>query len=236
MARSMSRPSASSSRPSSRMTRARERSALFTSKLGFSVVAPRRVTTPLSTSGSTASCCALLKRWISSMKSTVRWPMRRRSRARSMILRSSATPDDTALTDSKAAPDISARMLASDVLPLPGGPQRMSEGMVSPSSARRSTVPGPTARSWPANSSSVRGRIRAASGVVDRAAAAPASPAGAAASAAGGAPPKRSGWGSVIRTAYAAGRAAHGGARAAPSAYRWGGAISPTRRREPRDA
>ena len=45
-----------------------------------------------------------------------------------MILRSSATPDDTALTNSKAAPDISARMLASEVLPLPGGPQRISEG------------------------------------------------------------------------------------------------------------
>ena len=37
--------------------------------------------------------------------------MRRRSRARSMILRSSATPDETALTDSNAAPDIAARMM-----------------------------------------------------------------------------------------------------------------------------
>ena len=40
----------------------RDRSAEFTSKYGFSVVAPMSVTVPSSTCGSSASCCALLKR------------------------------------------------------------------------------------------------------------------------------------------------------------------------------
>jgi hypothetical protein len=39
---------------------------------GFSVVAPIMVTVPCSTWGKNASCCALLKRWISSMKRIVR--------------------------------------------------------------------------------------------------------------------------------------------------------------------
>ena len=40
--------------------------ARFTSKYGFSVVAPMRVTVPSSTNGSRKSCCALLNLWISS--------------------------------------------------------------------------------------------------------------------------------------------------------------------------
>lgn len=39
----------------------------MTSKLGFSVVAPIRVTQPFSTAANRESCCDLLKRWISSM-------------------------------------------------------------------------------------------------------------------------------------------------------------------------
>ena len=53
-------------------TFARDSSAAFTSNDGFSVVAPTSTTVPASTCGSSASCCALLKRWISSMNSTVR--------------------------------------------------------------------------------------------------------------------------------------------------------------------
>ena len=52
----------------------RESSAELTSKYGFSVVAPISVTSPSSTACSTESCCALLKRWISSMKRIVRSP------------------------------------------------------------------------------------------------------------------------------------------------------------------
>ena len=56
-------------------TLARDSSAALTSNDGFSVVAPISVTVPASTWGSSASCCALLKRWISSMNSTVRSPL-----------------------------------------------------------------------------------------------------------------------------------------------------------------
>lgn len=41
--------------------------ALFTSKYGFSVVAPINITVPFSTYGSKASCCNLLNLWISSI-------------------------------------------------------------------------------------------------------------------------------------------------------------------------
>ena len=46
----------------------------MTSKYGFSVVAPISVRRPDSTAGRSASCCALLKRWISSRKRIVRRP------------------------------------------------------------------------------------------------------------------------------------------------------------------
>ncbi len=58
----------SSDSASSSNTAQRESSAELTSKYGFSVVAPMSVTSPLSTAGRSASCCALLKRWISSRK------------------------------------------------------------------------------------------------------------------------------------------------------------------------
>ena len=54
----------------------RESRAEITSKEGFSVVAPMRTMSPCSTYGKKASCCALLKRWISSTKITVRRPER----------------------------------------------------------------------------------------------------------------------------------------------------------------
>ena len=70
----------------SSITVQRESSAEFTSKYGFSVVAPISVTRPSSTACSTESCCALLKRWISSMKRIVRRPLApSRSRAPAMI-------------------------------------------------------------------------------------------------------------------------------------------------------
>ena len=62
--------------------RQRETSAPITEWNGFSVVAPIRITRPDSTTGRSASCWALLKRWISSMKSTVRWPLRAEPLAR----------------------------------------------------------------------------------------------------------------------------------------------------------
>lgn len=57
-----------------------------------------------------------------------------------------------------------AMMRASVVLPTPGGPQKIMEEMRSFSISRRSTLPSPNRCCWPTNSSSVRGRRRAASG------------------------------------------------------------------------
>lgn len=54
-------------------------------------------------------------------------------------------------------------ILASVVLPHPGGPYSKIEEMRSPSIARRSRRPGPTICSWPIYSSRLRGRIRSAS-------------------------------------------------------------------------
>jgi hypothetical protein len=98
-------------------------SAELTSKYGFSVVAPMSVTSPSSTAGSSASCWALLKRWISSRKNTVGSPLvLRRCAARSMTPRTSARPACTALSSSKAALAERATIRASVVLPVPGGP------------------------------------------------------------------------------------------------------------------
>ena len=80
-ARRTSVASAASSSAPSANTRQRESSGATTSNDGFSVVAPISVTVPRSTCGSSASCCARLKRWISSTKSTVR-AARAASRAR----------------------------------------------------------------------------------------------------------------------------------------------------------
>src|SRR5690606_25950504 len=80
----------------------------------------------------------------------------------------SATPADTAETCTNSALVTVAIIRASVVFPLPGGPQRMSELSRSCSIARRSSVPGPTTCSWPTNSSSVRGRMRSASGALLR--------------------------------------------------------------------
>ena len=101
----------------------REISAELTSKYGFSVVAPISVTTPSSTAGSSASCWALLKRWISSRKKIVGRPeVSRRCRARAITSRTSARPALTADSSSKAEPVSWATMRASVVLPVPGGP------------------------------------------------------------------------------------------------------------------
>ena len=53
---------------------------------------------------------------------------------------------------------------ASVVLPVPGGPQRMTRRRRPAGSRRRSGFPGASRCAWPTNSSRVRGRMRAASG------------------------------------------------------------------------
>ncbi len=128
------------------------------------MVAPISVTSPSSTAGSSASCWALLKRWISSRKKIVERPASRRRRARSITSRTSARPALTAESSSKAASACSAASRASVVLPVPGGPNRTIECARPDSSAARSAEPSPSRCSWPTKSSSVRGRMRAASG------------------------------------------------------------------------
>ena len=69
------------------------------------MVAPIRITSPSSTAGSSASCWALLKRWISSRKNTVPMPFAfLRCRGALDHRRTSARPACTALASSKAAP------------------------------------------------------------------------------------------------------------------------------------
>ena len=171
VAPSASRPRSASTRRASRSSGSRRkrvdrlRSGGLTSKNGFSVVAPMSVMSPSSTLGSSASCCALLKRWISSRKRIVRWSRSpSRARARSMISRTSLTDADTAESCSKARLVVAATTWASVVFPVPGGPQKMAEESRSASTSARSGRPGPTSSSWPTISSSVRGRRRAASG------------------------------------------------------------------------
>ena len=87
------------------------------------MVAPTSATRPSSTAGSSVSCWALLKRWISSRKKIVRSPLvERRCCARSSTSRTSARPAFTAEASSKAAWAFTARRRASVVLPVPGGP------------------------------------------------------------------------------------------------------------------
>ena len=105
----------------------RESRAEFTSKEGFSVVAPTRTTVPFSTGGRRASCWALLKRWISSRKKSVRSAVdSSRCWARSIIARTSARPAH-GRRSSKAARAWTASSRARVVFPVPGGPYRISE-------------------------------------------------------------------------------------------------------------
>ena len=79
--------------------------------------------------------------------------------------RMSATPDITALICSKWLRVVCAMIIASVVLPVPGGPHsRIDEKSLSASIARRSNRPGPMRSSCPTYSSNERARIRAAKG------------------------------------------------------------------------
>ena len=140
-------------------------SGAFTSKNGFSVVAPIRVMIPASTAGSRASCWLLLKRWTSSRNRMVPWPLSTRlCRADSMTSRTSLTPAVTAESDMNWRFVWVATTRASVVFPVPGGPHRMIDESRSVSISARSGAPGPTRCRWPTMSSSVCGRMRAASG------------------------------------------------------------------------
>ncbi len=145
-------------------TRARDRSAALSSKDGFSVVAPTRITVPSSMTGRKPSCWARLKRWISSTKSNVWRPSIRRMRAASKTFFKSATPEKIAEICSKASPASPESSRATVVLPVPGGPQKIIEPSEPDAIMRASTPSSPVKCSWPVTSASVFGRSRSASG------------------------------------------------------------------------
>ena len=149
-ARHRSAPSAGSRRsPSSSSgfrtnTFDRDSSAAFTSNDGFSVVAPISTMSPLSTRGRNASCCALLKRWISSTNTMVRLPVMRRrcSAVGHDVLDFLDAGQHGAEGDEIRACVRSAIRRASVVLPVPGGPHRMIDCSRSRSIISRSGRPG----------------------------------------------------------------------------------------------
>ena len=96
--------------------------------------------------------------------------MRRRCVAAATTLRISATLLSTPLNLSNFAFVIAAMIWASVVFPVPGGPEKMTDGNRSASIARRRSLPGARMCSCPTNSSSERGRIRLASGAAASAA------------------------------------------------------------------
>ena len=145
----------------------RQSSAELTSKYGFSVVAPISVTRPDSTAGSSASCWALLKRWISS---------------RNRIVAGRCAQALARLAEHRGArrPRRPARPTAPRSAPRGGGDdprQRRLAGAGRPVEDHRGDAvvgdrpPQGAARAdhgaWPTNSSSVCGRSLCASGATD---------------------------------------------------------------------
>ena len=94
------------------------------------MVAPTSTMVPSSITGRNRSCCARLKRWISSTNSSVPCPVSRRARAASNTFLRSATPEKIAEICSKCSSVASASSRATVVLPVPGGPQNTSEPSV----------------------------------------------------------------------------------------------------------
>ena len=95
----------------------------------------------------------------------MRRPASRRSCcACSTAARTSLTPAITAESAMNSASQVFATSRASVVLPVPGGPQRIIEWRLRPSSSRRSGLPGASRCDWPMNSSRLAGRMRSASG------------------------------------------------------------------------
>src|SRR5712692_9905381 len=94
----------------------------------------------------------------------VRWPERDFCLATAMTSLISLMPARTALKETNSELVRRAIRRASVVFPQPGGPQKSMEPRLSFSICTRRDLPGPRSFSWPMNSSSVRGRMRSASG------------------------------------------------------------------------
>src|ERR1700676_1139999 len=100
------------------------------------------------------------------MKTMVRVPYCRARSASAMTCLISLIPASTAENSMNSALVMRAMIFASVVLPVPGGPQKIRDPVSSRSICVCSGFPGPIKCSCPAYSSSVRGRMRSASGRV----------------------------------------------------------------------
>ena len=109
---------------------------------------------PSSTSGSSASCCALLKRWISSMNSSVRVPVGGQLVAglvEHLAQLLHAAGDGAELPEDALAFRWPAAGRASSC-PCPAGRRRSPSRAGRPSISRRSSLPSPRKCCWPTNS------------------------------------------------------------------------------------
>jgi hypothetical protein len=112
------------------------------------VVAPTNVTVPFSTKGRKPSCCARLKRWISSTNSKVDFAGARHVRLRQKPSSGRPRPK-TPRRPSKRMPTASASSRAIVVLPVPGGPHRMIEDSRPAATIRPIAPSGPVRCSCP---------------------------------------------------------------------------------------
>jgi hypothetical protein len=161
----MRAPTSSSDSDPSVSSSDRLSSGEMTLKCGFSVVAPTSETQRFSTPGRRASCWVLLNRCTSSTNSTVSVPLCARARrAPAMTSRTSLTPAETAEISMNRRLVCRLMSEAMVVLPVPGGPHSSRVSGWSASMTWRSGDPAASRCSWPTSSSSVRGRIRTASG------------------------------------------------------------------------
>ena len=98
-------------------------------KEGFSVVAPMSTRSPCSTYGRKMSCCFLLKRWISSMNSTVGMPLACLSLAACDATSRMSWMPAVQHDSVRNGHDVWCAMTeAMVVFPHPGGPKRMIDG------------------------------------------------------------------------------------------------------------
>ncbi len=148
--------------------RQRERSALMTVKLGFSVVAPMRVIIHFSTQGRSTSCWDLLHRWISSRKRIVCRHSLKFFCAFPIIFTTSSFFARTAERWKNSASIDFEITLARLVFPHPGGHQRRIDGSRPASINFRIGLPGPIRWDCPTRSSSFSGLRREARGVMSR--------------------------------------------------------------------
>ena len=145
--------------------RDRESSAVFTSKYGFSVVAPTSTRVRFSDGVQQGVLLGAVEA-VDLVDEQDGAPAHASSRSSAALIsrRRSLTVPPMAETSTNSACVVLAMMCAMEVLPVPAGPNRMTLESTSCSMARRSHESGPTACCCPTSSSSVRGRMRTASG------------------------------------------------------------------------